>query len=338
MRTPRSKAAFASLGGRVRVAARDRDLARAAARSIELARPGSSGASVTSRTGPAVEQPLEQLEVGVAARGRRVGAEPRRAEGTALRDARRGCAARRRSARHLAERGEELLLGGRDERRQVRGDAGLEQRLAGLRGSRRRRRRGSRRRRSRSPGGRRSRARRCRGRSRDARPTPATRPSMISTSPGTSVPSTSAASTPSLTSSSASATLPSAAVAAASRAVVGVDPREQRHDRDLARRRPRGERGVDLVAAARPSPARRSGERGRWSLSFVATTSTMRFPNVFPSRTIEIVEIVLRTSFCAVPAFRRVEPARNSGPTTTAISWSTSAPSCESGDARRRTR
>ena len=48
-----------------------------------------------------------------------------------------------------------------------------------------------------------------------------------------------------------------------------------------------------------------------------------------PRRIIEIVEIVLSTSFCAVPALRRVDPAMNSGPTTTAISWSTSAPSSE---------
>ena len=58
------------------------------------------------------------------------------------------------------------------------------------------------------------------------------------------------------------------------------------------------------------------------SFSFVARTSTMRFPKVLPIRTIETVEIVLSTSFCAVPAFSRVEPASNSGPTTTAISCS----------------
>ena len=68
-----------------------------------------------------------------------------------------------------------------------------------------------------------------------------------------------------------------------------------------------------------------------WSFSFAATTSTMRFPYVFPSRIIEIVEIVLRTSFCAVPALSRVDPARNSGPTTTAISCSTRPPSSEPG-------
>ena len=69
---------------------------------------------------------------------------------------------------------------------------------------------------------------------------------------------------------------------------------------------------VDVVATIR-----RTRER---SLSFVATTSTMRLPYVLPSRTIAIVEIMLRTSFCAVPALRRVEPAMTSGPTGTRIS------------------
>ena len=65
------------------------------------------------------------------------------------------------------------------------------------------------------------------------------------------------------------------------------------------------------------------------SFSFVAATSTMRLPNVFPSRIIAIVEIMLRTSFCAVPALSRVEPAMNSGPTTTATSCSARRPSSE---------
>src|SRR4029453_16660302 len=53
------------------------------------------------------------------------------------------------------------------------------------------------------------------------------------------------------------------------------------------------------------------------SFSFSAPTSTIRFPNFFPSRIIEIVEMAFRTSFWAVPAFSRVDPAMNSGPTTT---------------------
>jgi hypothetical protein len=71
------------------------------------------------------------------------------------------------------------------------------------------------------------------------------------------------------------------------------------------------------AAPVASSTMRRTRSR---SLSFVARTSTMRLPKVLPSRTIDAVEIVLRTSFCAVPAFSRVEPARNSGPTTTTIS------------------
>ena len=56
------------------------------------------------------------------------------------------------------------------------------------------------------------------------------------------------------------------------------------------------------------------------SLSFAGTTPTIRPSYVLPRRIMDTVEIVLRTSFCAVPAFSRVEPARISGPTTTSIS------------------
>ena len=54
------------------------------------------------------------------------------------------------------------------------------------------------------------------------------------------------------------------------------------------------------------------------SLSSVATTSTIRLPKVLPSRIIATVEIVLSTSFCAVPALSRVQPETTSPPTTTA--------------------
>ena len=43
-------------------------------------------------------------------------------------------------------------------------------------------------------------------------------------------------------------------------------------------------------------------------LRVLATTSVIRFEYVRPSRTIVAVEIALSTSFCAVPAFIRVEP------------------------------
>src|ERR671918_554725 len=65
------------------------------------------------------------------------------------------------------------------------------------------------------------------------------------------------------------------------------------------------------------------------SFSLVAATSTIRLPNVFPSRIIEIVESMFRTSFCAVPALRRVDPARNSGPTSTTIGISATASSSD---------
>ena len=65
------------------------------------------------------------------------------------------------------------------------------------------------------------------------------------------------------------------------------------------------------------------------SLSFVASTSTIRFPYVLPSRIIEIVEIMFRTSFWAVPAFSRVEPARNSAPTGTHTTSSASSASSD---------
>ena len=51
------------------------------------------------------------------------------------------------------------------------------------------------------------------------------------------------------------------------------------------------------------------------SFSLVGRRSTIRFPYVLPRRTIVMVEIMLSTSFCAVPALRRVEPVTTSGPT-----------------------
>ena len=119
--------------------------------------PGSSGASVTSRTGPASSRRSSSSGSGSRRALGRMDPEARGREERPF-EVRAEDAGPVRLGRHLAEGGEELLLGGGDERRQVGGDAGLEQRLAGAGGSRRRRRRGSRRPRSRSPGGRRSRA------------------------------------------------------------------------------------------------------------------------------------------------------------------------------------
>ena len=67
------------------------------------------------------------------------------------------------------------------------------------------------------------------------------------------------------------------------------------------------------------------------SFAFVARTSTMRLPYVLLLRTIASVVSMLSTSFCAVPAFRRVDPAMNSGPTTTSMAMSASRPAAESG-------
>ena len=50
-----------------------------------------------------------------------------------------------------------------------------------------------------------------------------------------------------------------------------------------------------------------------------------------PSRIIETVEIVLSTSFWAVPALRRVDPVITSGPVTATIVWSARRASGESG-------
>src|SRR3954465_12055919 len=92
---------------------------------------------------------------------------------------------------------------------------------------------------------------------------------------------------------------------------VDVDVREQRDDCDgrvagcgLERRL-----DVDVGRAGREGDGaggggaarvrRRAGGRGGGvCLLFVATTFTIRFPYVRPRRTIEIVESMLRTSFC----------------------------------------
>ena len=68
------------------------------------------------------------------------------------------------------------------------------------------------------------------------------------------------------------------------------------------------------IATARRARAR--------SLSFDAWTSTIRFPYVLPSLTNVTVESVFSASFCAVPAFIRVEPAITSGPTSSRTSRS----------------
>ncbi len=58
---------------------------------------------------------------------------------------------------------------------------------------------------------------------------------------------------------------------------------------------------------------------------------TMRFEYVRPIRTIVAVEKAVSTSFCAVPAFIRVDPAMTSGPVSTVTRMSTSSPTVTRG-------
>ena len=276
VRTPRSNAAWASVRGRVRCGrARRRRRARGARRRARARRAAPARAS-SARTGPAARSRSSSANVGVAAVAG--GWVPSRAaRGTALRGALRGRGARRRgrpASRASAATSSASLRG--DERRQERGHAGLEQRIAGhpvavgIRAEqvdareavhlqvdepRRRRCRGRCRRRGRS-----RRRRRPRPRRRPARARPSTRHASNAEPHWAS----------------AFRTTPSAAVEPASR-LVGVDAREQRDDRDLRVATGGGERGVDLARDRLRSP----GCTIRWtrarSFSFVATTSTIRF-------------------------------------------------------------
>ena len=88
---------------------------------------------------PRVEEPLEQSEVGVAASGRRMDPEAQSRQERPF-EMRAEDARPVRLSRHLAEGGEELLFGGRDEGREVGSDAGLEERFPGAGDIRRRRR------------------------------------------------------------------------------------------------------------------------------------------------------------------------------------------------------
>src|SRR6266480_2869584 len=60
------------------------------------------------------------------------------------------------------------------------------------------------------------------------------------------------------------------------------------------------------------------------SFAFVGRRSTMRSPRVRPERIIAAVDSMLSTSFVAVPALSRLEPASTSGPTSTTIAISAS--------------
>jgi len=71
--------------------------------------------------------------------------------------------------------------------------------------------------------------------------------------------------------------------------------------------------GAAALAAASPA----MGQAGNWP--------------VRPLRIIAAVESMFSTSFVAVPAFNRLDPARISGPTSTTMGISTASVSAESG-------
>ena len=67
------------------------------------------------------------------------------------------------------------------------------------------------------------------------------------------------------------------------------------------------------------------------SLAFVICMFTIRLPSTRPSLIMTEVEIMLSISFCAVPAFMRVDPVTNSGPTTASRAYSASAATGDAG-------
>src|SRR5262245_13701152 len=96
----------------------------------EVERPGQLGCEREQSNGPGGKDPLEQLDVRVTPCGGRMRPKPPGRDKRALyvrpKDARAASA-----LTYLPERGHQPVLGGGDQRRQVRSDAGLEQRLAG---------------------------------------------------------------------------------------------------------------------------------------------------------------------------------------------------------------
>ena len=294
------------LRGRVRVTAGDGRRRRAGARRSARRRRAARARASSSRTGPAASSRSSSAGSGSRREAGRMRAEPARRRGTGPRDGRRGSAARCGSSGTSRSAATSSLLGRGDERRQV-----------------------ARSRRSRAAPRRRvavalrvrfeevdaaepvhlevdeARARRCPRPFSDASPTrddPAVDDLDVARDE-LAVDERCFDAEPH--SSSAIRTSPPAASSRA-RAVVGVDACEERDDRDLRIAVGGVERGVDLVGRA-PVASRTIRRTARGASSFVATTSTIRLPNVFPSRTIAIVEIMLSTSFCAVPG---LEPGR----------------------------
>src|SRR2546430_5252128 len=77
-------------------------------------------------------------------------------------------------------------------------------------------------------------------------------------------------------------------------------------------------------ASSRPVSSRTIRIARSRSFALTGRMSIMRSPFVRPSFTIVAVEIMLRTSFVAVPALSRLDPARISGPTRTTTATSAS--------------
>ena len=181
VRTPRSNAAFASAAVAFAVPERDGDAARVE-QVDQLERAGQLGRERHQPHGTCREQALEQRDIGIAPRGEAVRAE---AGGGEERPLEVGAEDPRAviPVRDRAQRADHVLLGRGDERRQVRRDAGLEERLAGGGEAVRVRAEEVDARRTRSPGGRRSREPRCRD-TPGSSPTAEMTPPSSATSPG----------------------------------------------------------------------------------------------------------------------------------------------------------
>ena len=77
----------------------------------------------------------------------------------------------------------------------------------------------------------------------------------------------------------------------------GIDPASQRDDRDL--HPPIATiQGVSARSRSAPAIDSTSATARARSLRFVATTSTMRLPKTFPSRTMTAVDSVFSAIFC----------------------------------------
>ena len=252
------------------------------------------------------EQALEQLGVGISARSLGMSAEPLRGEEGPL-EVRAEDVRALRVVRDLRQRGDELFLGGRDERRQVRRDARLQERLAGdpVAGGVRVEEidaseaihlkidetgRGH----TLAVGGRKPDAPDMAFDDLDV-PRHELTPDQ-SCFDAESHESRAARIRPSAASSRERAVSASTSASSDTMATLASPPA-------LSRAASTSSGGAPVAS----STIRRTRAR---SLSFVARTSTMRFPKVLPVQTIDTVEIVLRTSFCAVPDFSRVEPAK----------------------------